>query len=428
MKVNIITLGCSKNVVDSENVAGHLKKAGWQVEFDSNSRGCDVVIVNTCGFIGDAKEESVNMLLEQIELKKRSRKKRRLYAVGCLVERYKKELGDEMPEVDGYFGAHEWNQLIETVTEAQATPLESERKRSTPRHYAYLKIAEGCDRSCAYCAIPGIRGKYVSRPMTQLLSEAATLVEEGVKELIIIAQDTTYYGLDRYHRRSLGELLERLANESGAEWIRLHYTYPAGFPLDVVDVMAQHDNICNYIDIPLQHINSQILQSIRRETTREQTLQLLQTSRSRLPNVALRTTLITGYPGETKAEFRELKDFVREANFERLGVFAYSPEEGTPAYRLGDPISEKEKQRRVGELMAIHDELSLQRNLGLVGRKMKVIIDRRENDFYIGRTEYDSPEVDCEVLIPTERHVAVGHFCTVEITDAAEHDLTGRLC
>ena len=444
-RVNIITLGCSKNTVDSENVAGHLVHAGFQVHFDRSGNDCDIVIVNTCGFIGDAKEESVNVLLEQIEAKRRfdrrharDGRRRTLIAVGCLVERYRDELRPEMPEVDAWYGVHEFGECVneimcKCVSEAASTQTLTHsnintlsRQLSTPRHYAYLKISEGCNRACSYCAIPLIRGKHVSRPIDDLVAEARRLVADGVKELILIAQDTTYYGLDIYGRRALADLLERLATESGASWIRLHYTYPTSFPVDAIEVMRRHDNICNYIDIPLQHINTRILTSMQRGIDREGTLALLRRFREQLPDVVIRTTLIVGYPGESEKEFEELKSFVREARFDRMGCFAYSPEEGTPAERLGDPVPDEEKNRRVGELMAIQEQISLEKNEARVGRIYRVLVDRREGDYYIARTEFDSPEVDDEVLIPAKRPLRVGDFCDVRITQALENDLMGE--
>ena len=429
MKVNIITLGCSKNTVDSENIAGHLSHIGDTVYFDRKKNDCDIVIVNTCGFIGDAKEESINTLLEQIQAKNffnqrhaRDGRRRKLIAVGCLVERYRDQLIDEMPEVDAWYGVHEWNQLVKSNI-----PFAQLRQSSTPSHYAYLKIAEGCNRSCSYCAIPLIRGKHVSRPIDELVEEAKTLVANGAKEIIVISQDTTYYGLDLYGRRRLGDLLERLATESGASWIRLHYTYPTSFPTDAIDVIRRHDNICNYIDIPLQHINSRILSSMQRGIDREGTLRLLHTFRTQLPDVCIRTTLIVGYPGETEAEFEELKQFVREAQFDRMGCFAYSPEEGTPAEHLGDTVSEEEKLRRVSELMAIQEQISLSRNQARIGNIYRVIIDRHESSHYIGRTEYDSPDIDDEVLIPDTSKLMIGKFYQVRITQALENDLIAEL-
>ena len=429
LKINIITLGCSKNTVDSENVAGHFTKAGHTIYFDRDKNDCDTVIVNTCGFIGDAKEESINVLLEQIQAKKyfnqrhaRDGRRRILIAVGCLVERYRDQLIAEMPEVDAWYGVHEWDKL--TNSDNSFAQL---RQTSTPTHYAYLKIAEGCNRSCSYCAIPLIRGKHVSRPIDELVEEAKALVADGAKEIIVISQDTTYYGLDLYGKRRLGDLLERLATESGASWIRLHYTYPTSFPVDAIDVIRRYDNICNYIDIPLQHINSRILSSMQRGIDREGTLSLLNTFRAQLPDVCIRTTLIVGYPGETEAEFEELKQFVREARFDRMGCFAYSPEEGTPAEKLRDTVSEEEKQRRVSELMAIQEQISLAKNQARVGHNYRVIIDRHEDSHYVGRTEYDSPDIDDEVLIPDTAPLRVGEFYHARITQALENDLFAEL-
>ena len=427
MKVNIITLGCNKNIVDSENVAGHLRKAGFDVFFDRQKTDCDVVVVNTCGFIGDAKEESVDVLLEQIEVKRRGRKMRKIIAVGCLIERYKEELQQEMPEIDAFYGEHQWDELVASLVDQYSGYFTEQRLKSTPRHYAYLKISEGCNRRCAYCAIPLIRGKHISRPIDELVEEAKQLVEDGVKEIIVIAQDTTYYGLDIYGERKLGTLLERLATETNAEWIRLHYTYPTCFPKDAIEVMERYDNICNYIDIPLQHINTEILSSMQRGIDSEGTKQLISQFRQQMPNVAIRTTLIVGYPGETEKEFEELKSFVRESRFDRMGVFAYSPEEGTEAYELGDPVDPEEKQRRIDELMAIQEQISLQKNEAKVGRTFKTLIDRREGDYWVGRTEYDSPEVDDEVLISANEPLKVGEFFPITIVEALENDLVGIL-
>ena len=427
MKINIITLGCSKNIVDSEHIAGHLRKAGFKLFFDKSRNDCDIVSVNTCGFIGDAKEESINVLLEQIAVKKRSRKPRRLIAVGCLIQRYEKELREELPEIDAFYGVHQWGELVRSLEAEYHDILESERMQSTPKHYAYLKISEGCNRTCSYCAIPLIRGKHVSRPIEDILDEAKRMVAEGVKEIIVIAQDTTYYGLDIYHRRALGELLERLATESGAEWIRLHYTYPSSFPLDAIEAIRKHKNICNYIDIPLQHINTRILDSMQRGIDREVTLQLLATMREQLPDVAIRTTLIVGYPGETREEFEELKEFVRTAQFDRMGCFAYSPEEGTAAYDLPDDVSEEEKLRRVDELMSLQEEISLIKNRARVGKTYRCLVDRIEGGNIVARTEYDSPEVDDEVIVKDNGKVSPGDFIQVKIVAAEEHDIYGEI-
>lgn len=430
MKVNIITLGCSKNTVDSENLAGALSTAGAEVFFDRQRNDCDVVIVNTCGFIGDAKEESVNTILQQVGVKQRGRKKRLLIAVGCLVERYKAELQKELPDVDAWFGVHEWKEIAEYVR-GQRSEVRGRLKRlqSTPSHYAYLKISEGCNRSCSYCAIPLIRGRHISRPMEEIVEEAKRLVQSGVKELLVIAQDTTFYGLDLYGERRLAQLLDRLATESGAEWIRLHYTYPASFPIEVLDVMAKHNNICKYLDIPLQHINTRILASMQRNIDREATLRLIETIRQKMPDITLRTTLIVGYPGETEEMFEELKSFVAEAKFDRLGAFTYSQEEGTPAEKLGDPLDDEEKQRRLAEIMELQDAISYEKNQAIVGKIVRVLVDRREGEYYIGRTEADSPEVDDEVIIKIGKKTVplIGDFCKVRITQAFEHDVMAEI-
>lgn len=416
MKINIITLGCSKNTVDSEKLAGRLSDEGHTLYFDRQKNDCDTVIINTCGFIGDAKEESINTILEQIAAKQRRHNKTHLIVCGCLVQRYMKELKSEMPEVDEWHGTNFFD---------LSEPL---RCLSTPQHYAYLKIAEGCNRSCSYCAIPLIRGAHKSRPIDELVNEAKELVANGVKEILVISQDTTYYGLDLYHRRALGELLERLANESGAAWIRLHYTYPTSFPVDAIDVIRRHSNICNYIDIPLQHINTRILNSMQRGIDREGTLRLIDTFRQQLPDVAIRTTLIVGYPGETREEFEELKEFVRQARFDRMGCFAYSPEEGTPAYSLHDDVPQEEKEQRVSELMALQEQISLEKNQKRIGKTYRVLIDRIDDEFLVGRTQYDSPEVDDEVLIPLgERCIRPGDFVNAVVTDALENDLIAHL-
>lgn len=436
MKTNIITLGCSKNTVDSEFLAGALEAAGHQVFFDRKNNDCDYVIINTCGFIGDAKEESVNTILAQVEAKRNfnirhhnDQRRRTLIAVGCLVERYIKDLKNEIPEVDAWFGVHQWEDIPKHISKT-TSPNSLLRTLSTPSHYAYLKISEGCNRHCSYCAIPLIRGKHISRPIDELVDEAKTLVRQGVKELIIIAQDTTYYGLDLYGKRCLGELLERLAKESGAEWIRLHYTYPTSFPEDAIEVIRKYDNICNYIDIPLQHINSSILQSMQRGIDREGTLELLKKFREKIPNVSIRTTLIVGYPNESIEAFEELKKFVSEARFDRMGCFAYSPEEGTPAEQLGDPVDSDEKERRVSELMEIQEKISLELNEKRIGKTYRTLIDRKEGDYYIGRTEFDSPEIDNEVLIDSKQcdtKLRISDFYNVKITDALEHDLIGEV-
>ncbi|MCR5444844.1 MAG: 30S ribosomal protein S12 methylthiotransferase RimO [Bacteroidales bacterium] len=429
MTINIITLGCSKNTVDSENLAGGLKAQGHTVYFDRQRNDSDAVIVNTCGFIGDAKEESINTILQCVQAGSR------VIVCGCLVERYREDLKKEIPEVDAWYGVHEWERIIEKIDSIESIEsiesigsIEKTRPLSTPKHYAYLKIAEGCNRSCSYCAIPLIRGAHRSRPIDDIVNEAKSLVNSGVKELIVISQDTTWYGLDLYRRRALGELLNLLADESGAEWIRLHYTYPSSFPEDAIDAIARHANICNYIDIPLQHINSRILSSMQRGIDREGTLRLLDTFRTKLPDAAIRTTLIVGYPGETEQEFEELKDFVRTARFDRMGCFAYSPEEGTPAESLGDPVPDEVKQQRVSDLMAIQEQISLEKNQERIGKVYRCLVDRIEGENLVARTEYDSPEVDDEVLVrQTVGSIRPGDFIQVRITDALENDLLGEL-
>lgn len=434
--INIITLGCSKNTVDSERLAGLFTQTASKVFFDRAKNDCDVVIVNTCGFIGDAKAQSVDELLQQASAKRffnrrhaRDGRYRRLVAVGCLVERYRDELSDELPEVDAWFGVHQWDAIAAWVLDNDGLMArfdEAERLLSTPCHYAYLKISEGCDRHCSYCAIPNIRGRHISRPIDQLVDEAKMLVRQGVKEIILIAQDTTYYGLDLYGERRLGTLLARLAQESGACWIRLHYTYPASFPSDAIEAMCRYDNICKYIDIPLQHISSRILSSMRRGIDRQGTLDLIDYFRRTIPNVSIRTTLIVGYPGETDEEFRELKDFVAQARFDRMGCFAYSPEEGTEAFRLPDTVSDEEKQHRVDELMELQEQIALHRNEAMLNQLFVVIIDRVEDHYYVGRTQYDSPDVDDEVLIEfddDDSKLYVGEFYKVRIVEVMEHDV-----
>lgn len=428
-KINIVTLGCSKNTVDSENVAGHLKEAGFTIRFDDDKNDADIVIINTCGFIGDAKEESIAAILEYAELKRRKKNPKKIVVCGCLSQRYADELSAEIPEVDAFYGVNDWNKLLgDIMDEYSEKDFTAQRVVSTPKHYAYLKIAEGCNRSCSYCAIPLIRGKFVSRPIDDLVGEAKQLVAQGVKELLVIAQDTTYYGMDIYGKRALAELLERLAVESGAKWIRLHYTFPSSFPDDVIEVMKKYKCICNYIDIPLQHISTDVLASMKRGIDKEGTLQLMQMFRNKLPDVAIRTALIVGYPNETEEDFEQLKDFVRDMRFDRLGVFRYSAEEGTPSFPLGDTVSEEEKQRRMDEIMELQETISIEKNSEKVGKEYMVLIDRREGDFWVGRTEYDSPEIDNEVLISAEEMLVEGRFYKVRIIEAMEYDLMAELC
>ena len=427
-KINVITLGCSKNTVDSEHLMARLAAAGYSVVWDSDRTDARTVVINTCGFIGDAKQESIEMILRAAAAKQAG-KIDRLFVIGCLSERYADELRHEIPEVDDYFGARTWDGIIRALGASQDPALETERLLSTPRHYAYLKISEGCNWMCGYCAIPLIRGRHVSVPMETLEEEARKLAAAGVRELIVIAQDTTYYGLDLYGKRRLAELLRRLCRIDGIEWIRLHYAYPAAFPDDVIEVMASEPKICKYLDIPFQHISDAQLTAMHRRHTKAEALALIARLRAAIPDLALRTTLLVGYPGETEADFAELMEFVRDVRFERLGVFAYSEEEGTfSARELHDDVPDEVKQQRVERIMELQHTISLENNLRRVGRIERVIIDSRQGDFYVGRTQYDSPEVDQEILIPTaERRLLRGHFYEVRIDRGADYDLYGHV-
>ncbi len=427
-KINVITLGCSKNTVDSEHLMARLAAAGYTVVFDSDRTDAKTVVINTCGFIGDAKQESIDMILRAAAAK-RAGKIEHLFVIGCLSERYADELRTEIPEVDDYFGARTWEGIIRALGASEDPALETERLLTTPGHYAYLKISEGCNWKCGYCAIPLIRGPHVSVPMEELETEARKLAAAGVRELIVIAQDTTYYGIDLYGRRMLGELLRRLCRIEGIAWIRLHYAYPAAFPDDVIEVMASEPKICKYLDIPFQHISDAQLAAMHRRHTKAEAMELIRRLRGAIPDLALRTTLLVGYPGETEADFTELLDFVREVRFDRLGVFAYSEEEGTYSAReLHDDIPEAVKQERVEWIMALQNGISLYNNRRRVGRTEQVLIDSRQGDFYVGRTQYDSPEVDQEILIPAdERRLLRGHFYDVRITSAADYDLYGTV-
>ena len=427
-KINVITLGCSKNTVDSEHLMARLAAAGYEVLFDSDRTDAKVVVINTCGFIGDAKQESIDMILRAAAAKQAG-KIERLFVVGCLSERYADELRAEIPEVDDYFGARTWDGIVRALGASEDPALATERRLTTPKHYAYLKISEGCNWKCGYCAIPLIRGGHVSVPMEELEEEARKLAAQGVRELMVIAQDTTYYGIDLYGRRMLAELLRRLCRIDGIEWIRLHYAYPAGFPDEVIDVMASEPKICKYLDIPVQHISDAQLASMHRRHTKAEAMELIGRLRGAIPDLALRTTLLVGYPGETEADFEELLAFVREVRFERLGVFPYSEEEGTwSAENLRDNVPEEVKQRRAERIMALQNEISLDNNRRRVGRTERVIIDSRQGDWYVGRTQYDSPEVDQEILIPaSERRLLRGHFYDVTVTSAADYDLYGEI-
>lgn len=427
-KINVITLGCSKNTVDSEHLMARLAAAGYEVLFDSDRTDAKVVVINTCGFIGDAKQESIDMILRAAAAKQAG-KIERLFVVGCLSERYADELRAEIPEVDEYFGARTWDGIVRALGASEDPALATERRLTTPKHYAYLKISEGCNWKCGYCAIPLIRGGHVSVPMEELEEEARKLAAQGVRELMVIAQDTTYYGIDLYGRRMLAELLRRLCRIDGIAWIRLHYAYPAAFPDEVIEVMAAEPKICKYLDIPFQHISDAQLAAMHRRHTKAEAMELIRRLRTALPDLALRTTLLVGYPGETEADFEELLEFVREVRFERLGVFAYSEEEGTySAEQLRDDVPEAVKQERVERIMALQNEISLENNRRRVGRTERVIIDSRQGDFYVGRTQYDSPEVDQEILIPVGgRRLLRGHFYEAEVTSAADYDLYGEV-
>ncbi|KAF0202674.1 MAG: hypothetical protein FD170_1848 [Bacteroidetes bacterium] len=420
--INIITLGCAKNLVDSEVMLRQLQAAGFNTSHE-DAANADVVIINTCGFINDAKEESVNTILHWAKARK-SGDIDKLLVMGCLSQRYKDDLFKEIPEVDAFFGVNDVNAILQSLNATYREALLGERVITTPSHYAYLKISEGCDRNCSFCAIPGIRGKNISRTIESLVTETEFLAEKGVKELILIAQDLTYYGLDLYNKRMLPALLEELVKVSGIEWIRLHYAYPAGFPLELLDVMNKHSKICNYIDIPLQHINSRILKSMHRGIDEEGTRKLVQTIREKVPGIAIRTSFIVGYPGETAKEFAELRDFIRESEFERLGVFTYSHEENTPASQLDDNVRPAAKARRAEELMLIQQDISAARNKSFEGKSVQVIIDKKEDGKWIGRTQFDSPEVDNEVVITDNSGtLAPGSIVNVSITSSDIYDI-----
>ena len=423
-KINIITLGCSKNTVDSEHLAAQLTAMDYKVVFDSDRTDADVVVINTCGFIGDAKQESIDTILRAAQLKEQGRIEE-LFVVGCLSQRYADELRPELPEVDDFFGVNDWAGIVERLGAKYRQENETQREISTPSHYAYLKISEGCNWMCGYCAIPLIRGRHKSVPMEALIAEAEALVAKGVRELMVIAQDTTYYGVDIYGERKLAELLERLCRIDKLEWIRLHYAYPTDFPDEVIEVMAREPKICRYLDIPFQHISDNQLSAMKRRHTKAEALQLIEKLRKAIPDIALRTTLLVGYPTESEADFAELMEFVKTTKFDRLGVFPYSEEEGTySATRLQDDVPQEVKEERVDRIMRLQERISLQNNARRIGQRMRVIIDRKEGDFYIGRSEYDSPEVDQELIIQSNgKRLLRGHFYEVEITDAEDYDL-----
>jgi len=423
-KINIITLGCSKNLVDSEILMGQLKDH-YNIIHDSDEKS-DVAIINTCGFIHDAKEESVDTILRAVESKKAGDLKK-VFVMGCLSQRYKKDLQEEIDLVDGFFGVNQLPEILETLHVDYKKELVGERKLTTPSHYAYLKISEGCDRTCSFCAIPLIRGKHKSKTKEDIIAEVRYLASKGVKELLLIAQDLTYYGIDIYHKRELSDLVQRISEVEGIEWIRMHYVYPHAFPEELLKVMAKNPKIANYVDIPLQHISNRILRSMNRRIDSEGTISLIEKIKTEVPDVAIRTTLIVGYPGETEEEFQELMDFVKKYCFDRLGVFTYSPEEHTQAYLLKDDVPEDVKQERADRLMMLQQEISFELNKEKEGKIFKTIIDRREGDHYIGRTEFDSPEVDNEVLIPVDgNNLKVGEFYDITITKADFFDLYGQ--
>lgn len=426
--IDIITLGCSKNLVDSEQLIRQLEDKGYQVTHDSDNPKGEIAVINTCGFIGDAKEESINMILEFAQTKEEGHLKK-LYVMGCLSERYLKELAIEIPQVDKFYGKFNWKELLDDLGKAYNQDIYIERSLTTPKHYAYLKISEGCDRKCSYCAIPIITGKHISRPMEEILDEVKYLVDKGVKEFQVIAQELTYYGIDLYKKQMLPELIEKISEISGVEWIRLHYAYPAHFPVDLFRVMRERDNVCKYMDIALQHISDNVLSGMRRQVTKEETYRLIKQFRKEVPGIHLRTTLMVGFSGETEKDFEELKEFVRTVRFDRMGAFAYSEEEGThAAQQHEDNIPQEIKQQRLDELMEIQQGISAELSAAKVGKVMKIIIDRLEGDYYIGRTEYDSPEVDPEVLINREDgELKIGEFYRAEITDADDFDLYAKV-
>ncbi|MES2621580.1 MAG: 30S ribosomal protein S12 methylthiotransferase RimO [Bacteroidota bacterium] len=426
-KVSVITLGCSKNTVDSEVLMGQLQHGGYDVQHDKWSKGRNIVIVNTCGFIDRAKEESVNTILEYADAKSKG-KIEKLYVTGCLSQRYKDNLETEIPEVDAFYGTRELPRLLKTLKIDYKHELVGERFLTTPLHYAYMKVSEGCNRTCSFCAIPLMRGKHISRPIEELVTEAKKLAAQGVKELILIAQELTFYGLDIYKKRRLPELLNELSKVDGIEWIRLHYAYPAQFPLEIIDAIAENEKVCNYLDMPLQHAADNILTAMRRNITNAQTRELIYKIRERIPSIAIRTTMLVGFPNETQKDFDSLKGFIKDMRFDRLGVFTYSHEESTRAHDSEDNIPQEVKEQRAADLMSVQESISLELNQKKVGKEFKVLFDRKEGGYFIGRTEFDSPEVDNEVLIDAgKNYVRVGDFANVKITSAEEFDLYGEL-
>lgn len=426
-RIDVISLGCSKNLVDSERLLKQLELSGFQAFHNSDNVDGDIVIINTCGFIGDAKEESINTILTYAEAKNEGRIKE-LYVMGCLSERYRDDLLAEIPEIDRIYGKFDWVNIVSDIIKRNPATMPYDRVITTPSHYTYLKIAEGCNRFCAFCAIPLITGRYKSRPIEEILEEVRMLVGKGVKEFNVIAQDLSSYGLDIYKRLALPELIDRMAEIDGVKWIRLHYAYPSEFPYEILDVMARHSNVCNYLDIALQHINNDVLKNMRRHITKEETLALIRTIREKVPGIHIRTTLMVGFPGETKDAFNELKEFVREAKFERMGAFAYCEEDDTYAAKnFSDSIPQEVKESRLEEIMTIQEDVALESNQSKIGKTMTVVIDREEPDYFVGRTEFDSPEVDPEVLIDKDDRLTVGNFYDVEITDALPFELMAKL-
>lgn len=426
-RIDVISLGCSKNLVDSERLLKQLELSGFQAFHNSDNVDGDIVIINTCGFIGDAKEESINTILTYAEAKNEGRIKE-LYVMGCLSERYRDDLLAEIPEIDRIYGKFDWVNIVSDIIKRNPATMPYDRVITTPSHYTYLKIAEGCNRFCAFCAIPLITGRYKSRPIEEILEEVRRLVGKGVKEFNVIAQDLSFYGLDIYKRLALPELIDRMAEIDGVKWIRLHYAYPSEFPYEILDVMARHSNVCNYLDIALQHINDDVLKNMRRHITKEETLALIRTIREKVPGIHIRTTLMVGFPGETEDAFNELKEFVREAKFERMGAFAYCEEDDTYAAKnFSDSIPQEVKESRLEEIMTIQEDVALESNQSKIGKTMTVVIDREEPDYFVGRTEFDSPEVDPEVLIDKDDRLTVGNFYDVEITDALPFELMAKL-
>lgn len=427
-KVNVVTLGCSKNLVDSEVLMGQLKANKFDVEHESKNDDHNIVIINTCGFVENAKQESIDTILRYVEAKKNGDVEK-VYVTGCLSERYKKDLEIEIPDVDAYFGTRDLPKILKTLKADYKHELVGERLLTTPQHYAYFKISEGCDRPCSFCAIPLMRGKHISVPIEDLVERAKKLAANGTKELLLIAQDLTYYGLDIYKKRDLAKVVDELSKVNGIDWIRLHYAFPSGFPMEVLDVMKDRANVCNYLDMPLQHISDNMLKSMRRGITKQKTIDVVNEIRDKVPGIAIRTTLIAGYPGETQKDHEEMLQWVEETKFDRLGIFTYSHEENTHAFTLKDSVSEKLKRQRADAVMQVQQEISYNLNQTKIGKTFKVLFDRKENDFFVGRTEFDSPDVDNEVLVKAnkETYVRIGDFANVKINDASDFDLYGEL-